>query len=114
MKTHTISGHGGVKLYVVETGNPNAQPILFIHGISQSWLSWKSQLESDMLKEFRLVALDLRGHGMSEKPNDGSYADSKVWADDVHFVIESLELREPVLCGWSYGPLVVLDYIRHY
>ena len=114
MKSHEITGGGGIRLHAVETGNPLWQSILFIHGISQSWLSWQTQLQSELQDEFRLVALDLRGHGKSDKPHDGSYANSKVWADDIHTVMKSLELRRPILCGWSYGPLVILDYIRHY
>jgi non-heme chloroperoxidase len=114
MKSHEITGRGGVLLHAVETGNPLWQSILFIHGISQNWLSWRAQLDSELQDEFRLVAVDLRGHGMSDKPDDGSYADSKVWADDDNAIIESLDLRSPILCGWSYGPLVILDYIRHY
>jgi non-heme chloroperoxidase len=57
--------------------------------------------------------MDMRGHGLSEKPRDG-YADSRLWADDVNAVIQALELDHPVISGWSYGPLVILDYIRHY
>jgi pimeloyl-ACP methyl ester carboxylesterase len=57
--------------------------------------------------------MDLRGHGSSDKPRD-AYADSRLWADDVAATIRELGLEEPVLCGWSYGPLVILDYIRHY
>jgi non-heme chloroperoxidase len=37
-----------------------------------------------------------------------------MWADDIDAVIHELRLDRPVLCGWSYGPLVILDYIRHY
>ena len=114
MRTHNISGSGGVRLHVVEAGNPDGQPVLFIHGISQSWLTWRCQLRSDLQDEFRLVAMDLRGHGMSDKPADDSYMDSKAWADDIHAVIRELELRSPILSGWSYGPLVMLDYVRHY
>jgi non-heme chloroperoxidase len=113
MKTHAINGGGGVRLHVIETGNPKGPPVLFIHGCSQSWLSWSRQINSDLTDSFRLVALDLRGHGLSQKPRDG-YADSKLWADDVHAIVETLNLDRPVLCGWSYGPLVILDYIRHY
>ncbi len=55
----------------------------------------------------------MRGHGLSDKSRD-AYNDSKVWADDINAVIQALELDHPVLSGWSYGPLVFLDYIRHY
>jgi pimeloyl-ACP methyl ester carboxylesterase len=37
-----------------------------------------------------------------------------LWADDVNAVIRTLDLERPILCGWSYGPLVILDYMRHY
>jgi pimeloyl-ACP methyl ester carboxylesterase len=61
----------------------------------------------------RLVAMDLRGHGSSERPQ-GGYDDSSLWAADVDAAIRELELDRPILCGWSYGPIVILDYIRHY
>jgi pimeloyl-ACP methyl ester carboxylesterase len=70
-------------------------------------------MNSGLADTFRLVALDMRGHGLSDKPRE-SYGDSKLWADDVHAVIQTLQLDRPVLCGWSYGPLVMLDYVRHY
>ena len=113
MKDHTITGGGGVQLHLVETGSPTGRSILFIHGFSQSWLAWSRQLNSDLANDHRLVAMDLRGHGLSDKPRDG-YADSKLWADDVHAAIQALKLDRPILCGWSYGPLVILDYVRHY
>ena len=71
MKTHTITGGGGTPLHLVETGNPTGRPILFIHGFSQCWLAWNRQLSSDLAESHRLVALDLRGHGLSGKPARG-------------------------------------------
>lgn len=113
MKTHRITGGGGTQLHLVETGNSRGRPILFLHGISQCWLTWRRQLTSDLADGYRLVAMDLRGHGLSDKPREG-YTDSRPWADDVNAAIQALSLDRPILCGWSYGPLVILDYIRHY
>jgi pimeloyl-ACP methyl ester carboxylesterase len=111
---HTkVTGGGGVQLHVVETGNPKGRPIVFIHGCSQCWLTWSRQMNSDLVDDYRLVAMDMRGHGLSEKPREG-YDDSRLWAADVSAVIRTLGLDRPVLCGWSYGPLVILDYLRHY
>jgi non-heme chloroperoxidase len=113
MKTHRVTGGGGVQLHVVERGNQRGRPILFIHGASQCWLQWNLQMNSSLAEVHRLVALDMRGHGLSDKPSD-AYNDSKLWADDINAVIQTLNLDDPVLSGWSYGPLVFLDYIRHY
>lgn len=113
MKHHTIMGGGGSRLHLVETGKPQGQPILFLHGFSQCSLAWTRQLSSDLGDDYRLVAMDLRGHGSSDKPAD-AYGESRLWADDIDAAIRELELDRPILCGWSYGPLVILDYIRHH
>jgi len=113
LQHHMVVGGGGVQLHAVETGNPKGRPIVFIHGFSQCGMNWIRQLNSDLADTFRLVAVDLRGHGLSGNPPE-SYGDSKMWADDIDALIRTLELDHPVLCGWSYGPLVILDYIRHY
>jgi pimeloyl-ACP methyl ester carboxylesterase len=102
MKSHKITGGGGIQLHLVETGNSNGRPIMFIHGLSQCWLTWSRQINSDLAADFRLVAMDMRGHGLSDKPREG-YADSRLWADDVHAAIQVLRLDHPILCGWSMG-----------
>jgi len=113
MKSHSITGGGGVRLHLVETGNPGGRPILFIHGFSQCSLAWRRQLNSDLADDYRLVAMDMRGHGLSDKPGEG-YDDPGLWADDIDAVVRGLGLDRPVLSGWSYGPLVILDYVRRY
>lgn len=113
MKHHTIIGGGGTQLHLVEAGNERGRAILFIHGLSQCWLAWDRQLRSDLARKYRLVAMDMRGHGASDMPRAG-YDDARLWADDVDATIRGLELERPILCGWSYGSLVILDYIRHH
>jgi non-heme chloroperoxidase len=110
---HRVTGAAGCELYVEETGNPDGQPVLFIHGLSQCRLAWNRQLDSDLGRDLRLVAMDLRGHGRSQQPRD-AYGDSALWADDIHAVITSLGLRRPILCGWSYGGVVIGDYVRRH
>jgi pimeloyl-ACP methyl ester carboxylesterase len=100
---------------VREWGNPTGVPIVFIHGWSQSHVCWHRQIESPLREEFRLVAFDLRGHGMSEAPLQSQhYTHAGPWAYDVAAIIEELELERPVLVGWSYGAFVICDYIRAY
>jgi pimeloyl-ACP methyl ester carboxylesterase len=112
----TVEGGGGVQLHVREWGNPDGPPIVFIHGWSQNHLCWAKQFESVALgADFRLVAYDLRGHGMSDAPLEPEhYTDGKLWADDVAAIINELELNRSVLVGWSYGAFVISDYVRAY
>jgi non-heme chloroperoxidase len=113
MKTYSVIGGGGLQLHVREWGTTDGPPILFIHGWSQNHLCWVKQYESALAEEFRLVAYDLRGHGMSEAPFEPEhYTDGKLWADDVAAIMEELRLDRPVLVGWSYGAFVISDYIR--
>lgn len=84
VQTHTIAGGRQLKLHVREWGQPDARAILFIHGWSQNHLCWSKQIESPLAEEFRLVAIDIRGHGQSEAPLDAeSYTTGALWADDV-------------------------------
>lgn len=113
MKSHTIPSSDGVELHIDEAGTPNGRPLLFIHGYTQSRLAWNKQMESALGDEFRLIAMDNRGHGLSEKPHD-AYEASERWADDVQAVIDTLELADPILVGWSYGGLIIADYLEKY
>jgi pimeloyl-ACP methyl ester carboxylesterase len=114
-RTAAVTGHGGVRLHVCEYGPPDAQAILFVHGWSQCYLCWKFQLGSDLAARYRLVAFDLRGHGMSATPaEEAAYTRSEPWAGDVAAVIEQRGLDRPLVVGWSHGSFVVADYLRHH
>jgi pimeloyl-ACP methyl ester carboxylesterase len=113
MKTHTVLGAAGVKLHVREYGKSTGVPILLIHGWSQSHLCWSKQYEGALKDEARIVALDLRGHGMSDAPAEADqYTDGDKWADDIAAVIDQLALDRPILVGWSYGGYIISDYVR--
>lgn len=114
IEVSTIAGYGSVPLVVVETGNRAGPPILFTHGYSQSYLAWESQLRDPaLLRDFHLIAFDLRGHGGSAKPTSPSDYGSEAWAGDVDAVIKAKARAKPVLVPWSYGGPVTMSYVRH-
>jgi pimeloyl-ACP methyl ester carboxylesterase len=111
----TVKGHGDVPLVVAQTGNKQGPAILFIHGYSQSYLSWDKQLNDPALqKDFHLIAFDLRGHGASAKPSDPAAYGVEAWGGDVDAVIKATGDRKPVLVPWSYGGPVTMSYVRHH
>jgi non-heme chloroperoxidase len=113
IRSHRIRGGAGAEIHVDEAGDRSGRPVLFIHGISQCRLAWRRQFTSGLGRDLRLVAMDLRGHGRSDRPS-ADYGEPGLWADDVRGVITALGLDDPILCGWSYGGVVIGDYLRTY
>ena len=110
-----VSGGGGAAIATVAVGPESAQPIVFIHGWSQSAHAWDGFLQGALAQDYHLIALDMRGHGRSDRPDpDVSYNQSTLWADDIAAVIAAYHLTKPILVGWSYGGYVIADYLRHY
>jgi non-heme chloroperoxidase len=113
--TYEIRGGGGLRLHAREWGSPDGPEILLIHGWSQCDLCWTKQVSGELASSFRIVTFDLRGHGLSEQPREPRhYTDERLWADDVAAVIEQTGLQRPVVVAWSYGGLLVTDYLRAY
>jgi len=111
----SIATPDGVAISAREWGNRDGPPIVFIHGLAQSHLSFLPQLASGLAEKYRLLAYDLRGHGESAKPRDvGYYNDGKRWADELAAVIERTGAEKPILVGWSLGGRVLRAYLMHH
>lgn len=111
--TTCATGAGGVRLAIRAAGDVGKPPVVLLHGWSASSAAWTAQLADPQLTaRHRLVAVDLRGHGDSGAPDPatGGYADPAVWAADLAAVLE--HTGPAVLVGWSYGGLVIADYLR--
>ena len=106
----TVTGRSGVRLAVRTAGPTDAPPVLFLHGWAQSSRVWSHQLTGPLADSYRLIAADLRGHGDSDAPLTG-YDSPGEWAADVAALL-ALAGRPAVLVGWSYGGLVITDYLR--
>ncbi|WP_439532226.1 alpha/beta fold hydrolase [Polymorphobacter sp.] len=111
-KSHIVAGTNNVPLVVQEWGNPQGTPILFIHGFSFGANAFKRQI-GDIARTHRLIALDLRGHGLSAKPwTADAYNDRAIWAGDIAAVLAALKAERPLIVGWSFGGHVALNYLR--
>jgi non-heme chloroperoxidase len=93
----------GVRLRYREQGDPAGRPVILIHGITDSWFSF-SRVLPGISKAHRVYALDLRGHGDSERPADG-YSPGDMAADVIAFM-DALGIRRATLVGHSMGSFV--------
>jgi pimeloyl-ACP methyl ester carboxylesterase len=100
---------GASSLHVVEGGDPEAAPFLFLHGWPESWRTWEPVME--MASRTALsVAIDLPGVGESTgDPTDGS---KRQLAETVHQLVAALGLRDLTLVGHDAGGMVAYAYLR--
>ncbi|MDU8606221.1 alpha/beta hydrolase [Pseudomonas syringae group sp. 247E2] len=114
-KHYTVTAPDGVELAVQESGDPNGQALIFIHGLLGSRLNWEKQIVSPQLQRYRMITYDLRGHGLSDKPaNTEAYRNGRRYADDLAAVLEATNSKRPVLVGWSLGGVVMSNYLAAY
>jgi non-heme chloroperoxidase len=97
----------GTSIYYKDWGA--GQPIVFSHGWPLSADAWEDQIMFLAANGFRCIAHDRRGHGRSSEPWLGN--DMDTYADDLHALIEALDLRDAVLIGHSTGGGEVARYI---
>ena len=81
-------------------------PLLFIHGLGSSTKDWKAQLDF-FAKTYKVIVLDLRGHGQSDKPM-GTYSIS-LFADDVACLITKLDIQSANVVGISLGGMIAMQ-----
>lgn len=95
-----ISLKSGVELEYVEQGDATGVPVIFLHGITDSWHSFESTLEY-LPQSIHAFALSQRGHGDSERPS-GSYTPKQFAADVAAFIVQK-NLGSAVIVGHSMG-----------
>jgi non-heme chloroperoxidase len=107
-----ITTQDGVRLYYKDWGPRNGPVVTFSHGWPLSSDSWESQMLFLASQGYRVVAHDRRGHGRSSQPWEGNDMDH--YADDLATVINTLDLKDVTLVGFSTGGGEVARYIgRH-
>ena len=98
----------GLKLRYFECGE--GEPLILIHGLGESIEGWTFQYD-EFSKHFRVIALDLRGFGMSDVPESIAVED---FARDVKNLMDYLGLDKANLLGLSMGGVVCLEFYRKY
>jgi len=105
-----VTTNDGTQLYYKDWGT--GPPVVFSHGWPLSADSWESQMLFLASGGYRCIAHDRRGHGRSSQPWGGNEMDT--YADDLATLIETLDLKNVALIGFSAGGGEVARYIgRH-
>jgi len=110
-----ITAHHGLfkdtNLHVDDTGGPG-RPVVLIHGWPLSGEAFQAQVPALQGAGYRVITYDRRGFGRSDKPRAGYTYDTLT--EDLHALLEQLDLNEVTLVGFSMGGGEVARYFTRY
>jgi non-heme chloroperoxidase len=110
IKTSSNTADADVSIYYEEYGK--GKPVVLIHGWPLCLEMWEYQVAELGLKGQRLIAYDRRGFGKSSRPWGGY--DYDTLAEDLHALLEQLNLEDVTLVGFSMGGGEVARYLSRY
>ena len=105
-----VSLPNGQRLAYVEWGDPKGEPVILLHGFTDTSRSWTQVLP--YLSEFRVIAVDQRGHGAASKP-ECCYALAD-FAYDVKLLMDVLKIERASVAGHSLGSMIALEFAATY
>ena len=86
-------------------------PIVLIHGFGDRKEHWRAQI-GDLSKYFRVIRMDNRGAGRSERP-DGPYS-MEIYADDIKNLLDFLKIQKTHIIGHSLGGMIAQNFALKY
>ncbi|KAK7474120.1 hypothetical protein BaRGS_00034649, partial [Batillaria attramentaria] len=107
MQDPSLGVHGfahleDIRLHYVSNGSEDKPLMLLVHGFPEFWYSWRHQLR-EFKDDYRVVAVDQRGYGDSDKPTSvADYTVDKL-ANDLRQLIPALGYKKCVLVGHDWG-----------
>ncbi len=101
----------GISMAYVPLGNPSGTPVVLIHGYTDSDLDW-APLVPYLSKRFRLILVDLRGHGESSKP--GCCYTRYDFAYDIKLLLDRLHVHRADIVGHSLGSIVAQTFAEQW
>jgi pimeloyl-ACP methyl ester carboxylesterase len=97
----------GVSLYYEVTGS--GPPVVLAHGIVCGIRSWDRQVER-LASDYRVIAYDARGHGISEAPSEPSAYSRSIFVEDLRALMVHLGANRASIVGHSMGGYTALSF----
>ena len=112
MSTITVGTENSTDIELYYEDHGSGQPVVLIHGYPLDGSSWEKQTHALLEAGYRVITYDRRGSGKSSQPTVGY--DYDTFASDLAVILDTLDLTEVVLVGFSMGSGEVARYISNY
>lgn len=114
LKEKFVQTEKGKIFYYSDLSFPNQPVIILLHGLSSNHTTWEGIINVLHEKGYNSVALDLRGHGLSDKSKIKSWYQLPVFSEDLNEIIKAEKIKNVILVGYSFGGQIAIDFVARY
>jgi pimeloyl-ACP methyl ester carboxylesterase len=108
---HAFAQVNGINLHYVTGGT--GELVVLLHGFPQTWYEWAA-IMPQLGQQYTVIAADLRGGGLSDKPIPANGYDKKLLAEDIHQLVKQLGYTKVRVVGHDIGMMVAYAYAALY
>lgn len=109
---HRYRTANGIRLHYVEQGT--GPLVLMLHGFPDYWRSWRRQIPVVAQAGYRVVALDLRGYNLSDRPRGVAAYQLDTLTNDVAAFVDQLDGDPPTVVGHDWGGIIAWQLAMHH
>ncbi|TFF98139.1 MAG: alpha/beta hydrolase [Promethearchaeota archaeon] len=102
-----------ISLHTVIAGEKSSEPLILLHGFPDFWYGWKKVMEG-LQDSYRLIAPDLKGFNLSDKPLEVEDYRLEILVDDIKHLSEQLGLNKFNLAGHDWGGMIAWAFAEKY
>ena len=113
-KGEYLESFDGTKIFYIHKPGKINKTLVFLHGVGGNWTIWKREIEFFQKKGYSTLAIDLRGHGMSDAPEDFDKYQLPHFSKDVNEVIKKEKIKYFTLIGHSLGGCISIVYCNNH
>lgn len=113
MKSEYFQSFDGTRI-CYEYTKKGEKCLIFVHGLGGDMTAWKPERAYFEKLGYSTAALDLRGHGLSDRGESLSFYNFENFAKDIEALIKHLQIKKPILVGHCFGGIVSLYFAAIY
>lgn len=109
-----LTSFDGAKIYYQKTVGDQNKWLIFLHGFGGDLTAWEKERAYFDKKGFSTIAMDLRGHGLSERSSDKNFYKLENFAKDVATLMEKEKLSNTIVIGHCFGGMISIYFQAQY
>jgi len=110
MRKSLVTKDGVNLVYIYNKIKSDKPTLIFLHGLGANWSQWKYSIIQAKKEGYSALAVDLRGHGLSEFPKDDKSYSLDKYVKDLKEILEHENIKNYIFIGHSFGGSVAITY----